>query len=367
MAVRRFPIAIPLVLSLLCVSASGQLPVTRVLSLSRAGGQLSTEFDLSVVSGNDLEEVDQLQFSHPSIAAQALTDPPRPFTDEPRTRYRHFHVRLPADLPPGRYEVRASGRFGLSNPRSFIITALPFVVAEPAHANQSQAYDLPRDTFVQSKANASGMEYYRMELTSGQTVEADCLAERIDSPCIPAISLLSAAGRELAREIGTDTRDPTLRYTAEQGGTYFLAVHDLLFRGGDEFAYQLLAVDPAALADPVVVALKQVRYQGSPSSSSGALGSLPVSAIGSATYLATSDIVSELPEDEQKGTSPQKLSSIPCIVKGEFSGAGDEDRYDFEVAAGDRLMIEVISDRLNGLTDPVVRRYRKSYPPDRAR
>ena len=46
--------------------------------------------------------------------------PPEPLTNQ-------FAVTIAADVPPGVYDVRAIGTFGISNPRSFVVGTLPEV------------------------------------------------------------------------------------------------------------------------------------------------------------------------------------------------------------------------------------------------
>ncbi len=99
--------------------AAAQFNAIELNALSRSGGQSGTEFDLRTVSGNRLDEVDQLRFSDPRITAQLVTTDPLPLSEDRVANYGNFQVKIAPDTPTGRYEVRAVGRHGVSNPPPF--------------------------------------------------------------------------------------------------------------------------------------------------------------------------------------------------------------------------------------------------------
>ena len=96
--------------------AQAQLPQTKLFAISPMGGQAGQSFDLSLSSGTDLEEIGKLVFTHPGITAapkmQDVNGKPQPVANV-------FTVAIAPDVPPGRYEVRAVGFYGISNPRAF--------------------------------------------------------------------------------------------------------------------------------------------------------------------------------------------------------------------------------------------------------
>src|SRR5205807_7028435 len=56
------------------------------------------------IAGADLEGVESLLFDHPGLKAEFVKE-------------RRFRLNIAADVPPGTYDVRLVGRFGVSNPR----------------------------------------------------------------------------------------------------------------------------------------------------------------------------------------------------------------------------------------------------------
>src|SRR5256885_16164429 len=89
-----------LFLSVARESLLAQLPMVRLLTVLPAGGKLGTQFEVTL-TGLDLDEANQLHFSHPGIGAkQKLADGGSP---EPGK----FLVSIATNTPPAIYEGRA--------------------------------------------------------------------------------------------------------------------------------------------------------------------------------------------------------------------------------------------------------------------
>src|SRR4051794_15201944 len=93
---------------LLTVPAHADLPTVRFDRLTPLGGSAGTLIDLDI-AGIDLEGVESLLFDHPGLQATFVKE-------------RRFRLRIAADVPPGTYDVRLVGRFGVSNPRLFSVS-----------------------------------------------------------------------------------------------------------------------------------------------------------------------------------------------------------------------------------------------------
>ena len=86
------------------LAAGAQLPVARLHSISPAGGQIGSTFEISI-SGADLDDVTDLLFSNTNVTAKAkilsetgLGDPNR------------FLVTVSSNALPGKCEARAVSR-----------------------------------------------------------------------------------------------------------------------------------------------------------------------------------------------------------------------------------------------------------------
>ena len=120
----RFVLAAFMILFFLLVDTrvQAQLPSTQLFAIFPTGGQAGQVVDLQLTRGHDLEEIHRVIFNHPGISAlpklenvaDTLKDVSNPFT-----------VTISADVPPGPYEVRAVGLYGVSNPRTFVVGTQP--------------------------------------------------------------------------------------------------------------------------------------------------------------------------------------------------------------------------------------------------
>ena len=111
----------PLALLLSAAVAFAQLPATQFTSIYPPGAKQGAKVDVTI-AGADLDDADKLVFSHPGISAAIKMGEPSEFQKAPRPVANSFSVQVAGDVPVGTYEVRAVSRFGVSNPRSFVVS-----------------------------------------------------------------------------------------------------------------------------------------------------------------------------------------------------------------------------------------------------
>lgn len=343
-----------LLLGLIPTVTFAQLPVVQLSSLSQACGQVGTEFDVRVVSGGQLDEIDQLLFTMPhgpggsassasGIVATLHTDDPLPFTEDRVPRYGHFRVAIPADAPAGCYEVRARGRYGLSNPRRFVVTSLKTTPLDAVSHDAKSPTRLERDVVYHAKAATENTSYFTFHAEAGETLHVDVIAQRLDSRMIAKLMLRDPSGRWIRSLRGADQADPRLSFKAEMSGDYVIAMNDYLFAGGDDYFYQV-AIQQGDALKPIVAPEH---------------GPKPASSVTIHSPTAESVIaVAESAED-------QKLS-LPCIVSAAFDHAMDVDAYRFDAQQDETYAIEVESDRLGESTDVRLSLDRLEAKPDGA-
>src|SRR4051794_4448666 len=103
---------VAVVMSLLvCGRAGAELPLARLQSVFPMGARQGSTVEVTL-AGQDLDDVTGLRFSDRRITAKAGTGAGK------------FVVTVAADAPVGTYDVRAVGRFGVTNPRAFVVGML---------------------------------------------------------------------------------------------------------------------------------------------------------------------------------------------------------------------------------------------------
>ena len=213
------------VLGFLCLPAlaAAQLPEARLSVVTPTGTKAGSSITVSL-TGTDLEDAG-LRFSHPNITA---------VRDERDAK--KFIIQVPAGVPPGSYDVRAAGRFGLSNPRVFEVSELDETDASPKSLTQGNAQELALPCVVRGNALKQANQWFKLQPAAGRELVLDCHAQGLDSRMEPLLVLHDASGRELAR-----VRNRPLRWTASSDEPLFLCLRDFLSNGGSEHFYRLYA------------------------------------------------------------------------------------------------------------------------------
>src|SRR5688500_304498 len=116
--------------------AQAQLPVARLLTISPPGGPIGTPFEVSI-SGTDLDEVSELRFADTNLSAMLKTNSATGFSEPNK-----FLVTISSNALVGVTEVRAVGRFGISNPRAFVIGPWPEAADKGGNLAASTATDI---------------------------------------------------------------------------------------------------------------------------------------------------------------------------------------------------------------------------------
>ncbi|MFO1497523.1 MAG: hypothetical protein U1G07_03840 [Verrucomicrobiota bacterium] len=372
-------------------TALGDLPLARLTSIFPPGGQAGQTVEVTV-AGIDLDGARELIFSHPKIAGKPLAGPkPGEFSTN------RFAVTIDGSVTPGTYEARVAGRFGVSNPRLFTVTDLPEMVVS-SNRPPSAALVIPVPVVVNARADAARIAAFKVRAERGERLLIECAAQEIDSKMEPSLILESAEGTEVARARSKGLLD----FTSPADADFILTVHDLLFRGGDDFWYRLtvsarphldyifpLAGQPGTKAPfalygrnlPGGVVVPGLMVQGSqltrldveidlphaavsgltPGAIARASGSLlesfPYRFQGSNGVsnpvligLASNPVLREIEPNDSPDES-QKLDP-PCEVDGSFHPSGDRDWFAIEARKGDTYWIELFSQRLGFPVSP---------------
>jgi hypothetical protein len=371
-------------------SLLAQLPVARLLTVFPPGGKVGSQFEVGL-TGADLDEANQLHFSHTGITAKQKVGETNGLPEANK-----FLVTIATSVPPGVYEARAVGRFGISNPRAFVVSGLPETIAPTTNSSPANATGISLGTIINGHSEANAVGFYKFTARKGQRILIECKAREIDSRMDAALILYDAAGKELVRSRGL------LDFAAPADGEYHLKVYDFLFRGGGEYFYRLAVgtgphIDfifpPSGLAGtkgkyllygrnlPGGTPAKDLAVDGKPLEQLEVEIELPREPMpqkqfsppqkladatldafeyrlstphgGSNPVLisfATGPVVAERPPNDQP-VQAQTISP-PCEYVGQFYPPGDRDWVTFEAKKGDVFWVEVFSQRLGLPTDP---------------
>lgn len=301
------------------------LPAPRLLTILPMGGQVGTEFDVTI-SGQHAEDVEALVFSHPAISAEPVVD------DAGNVQPNRFHVTVGNDCPTGVHEARVLCRLGLSSARAFSVGELSEVTQSGSSVDVASAFPLEINSICNATLPVRAINHYSFQAKQGQRVIVDCAAKGIDSKTNPVLVIADAKGQDLIVE----RRGGLLDFVPESDGPHIIKVHDLTFKGGPECFYRLAIWE--AEPDTKVERLPSVRAVGR--------FSWPPEGLGDVASMQEA-------EPNNKHHDAQQIS-LPCDIAGSFYPAADVDTFEFDAKAGETWWVEVASERLGRPTDPSI-------------
>src|SRR5579872_2245341 len=378
-----------LTLLLLATTARADLPSPRFDRLTPLGAAAGSSVELEVV-GADIEEANKLFFDHPGIKAEQVKD-------------RKFKVTIAADVPPGTYDARLVGKYGVTNPRLFAVSrGLTDIVEKKPNFEPATAQSVPLNCVINGTSDQGRENVYRFPAKKGQRIVAECFAQRLDSQLDGTMTLTDRAGRQLASNGDYAGRDPLVEFIAPNDGDYFVTINDLSFRGGQP--YRLMITDqphvenvfprviqvgkpaklevfgrnlgpnakpsnwivndlPLDVISETVTApddlLKRGLYRFSEHPTAHSV--LPTAATCTLTgfqYRGVPLLVTDLPvtleqEPNDDPLKPQKLT-LPAVVSGRFDKERDADWYEIEPSENASYSLEVYCERIAGRADPYI-------------
>ena len=406
------------VFALLASSTSlfAQLPATRLDGVFPAGAAPGATLEVTI-AGDDLDDVDRLVFSHDGLTFVRKMAEATPFDEGPQPVENVFAVTVAANVPPGNYDVRCLGKYGLSNRRTFVVSPIPeFTETEPNGGN-----DLPAWTEVESvKTNAAqevilpvtingqsiggpDVDWYRFTGVAGQRILLDGQCKRIDSHMDLAVTLFTESGTIIGESRDADAHESLVDVTLSANGQYFVKVHDALFASGPDYVYRL-TIGPLPYLDFVFPPAglpgsndeytlygrnlpggqpSPVQLDGRPLDQLKARIGIPGDIIGKLTYssligpqqagmdgveyrvanngfnsnplLITPATAPTVLEDANNNSpaASQKLT-LPCEVMGSFYPQRDVDWFSFDAKKDDVWAFDVYAERLGQSVDPAL-------------
>ncbi len=361
-------------LALSCQShALAHWPSIELHALSRLGGSIGTNFEVSVAAGVHFEEVDRLTFSTQELLATLVSVSSTPYRDEPSIGTGRFQVSIPATAVEGFIEARVQGRFGLSNSRRFWITKEPWQVEPWRLTSPTNAADLKPNVIRQDRFEPKYRNYYRLDVDSPKTVQLAILTSILDSQAELEVILLGPDGRKVM-PLDSGTHNLGWSWKLLQAGPHTLVLNDRLFRGGLDYAYALvwkdfLELESNSLLDrwsvvtsqrPPVTIAPDDRARSKPEPMRPHFTTLSSSNLSPKTLTLRPPCLDAQRIQHSESDYPKNQpcsAQIPALIEGVFDFNLDEDWFEVELAENESIVAEVVSERMGERTDPVMAAY----------
>ncbi len=386
-------------------SARAQLPVVTLSAFSPSGGQVGSSLELTLTGLTDGDGVDRLLFSHPGIKAVQVQQPSAALAGRNLPVANKFTVTIGSDVPPGVYDVRAVGTFGVSNPRAFAVDQWKQAAKPAGNQSADKAAVIELGTVVDGTTAANTSDWFRFAAKKGQRVLIDVAAQRLDSKLDATLVVYDARLRELAGSRDVNRRDPLVDLVIPADGDYLVKLYDFTYGGGADYGYRMVVHDgpyidfvfpPSVKAGtknklavfgrnlPGGKPTAGVEVQGRPleridieldvpGEEATDRRATPTFAAASEMFVdgreyrlkssagrtngvllgyATEALVAE--QEPNDGGDQNQAVAVPCEIVGQFLKRGDLDAFAFDAKKGDVLSIDVVSQRMGFKADPVV-------------
>ena len=308
-------------------------------------------------------------------------------------------VTVAPDAEPGPREIRLGTLSGATNPMTFHISQFPEVAREPMRTallpilGNEEAAERKRPAeqaevsvsipcVTNGQVAAGEVNRYRFAAKRGQRLVISTQARELQ-PYIadavpgwfqPVMTLYNAQGQEVA--FNDDFRfrpDSVICYEVPADGEYVLAISDALFRGREDWVYRITIAERPYITgifplgsragEPATVAMQGWNLD-------GARLALPPTSAGPGVYHLTATnagivsnrvpfVLDTLPEtlDQESNDTPAQAQRVqlPIIVNGRIQQSGDQDVFQFEGRAGQRVVAEATARRLDSPLDSLLK------------
>jgi hypothetical protein len=308
-------------------------------------------------------------------------------------------VTIAPDAKPGRREIRAVTKHGVSNAVSFYIDQVPEVARLPMKTcqisilgkeAQAQRRRPPEEEELKitipcttnGQIAPGEINRYRFQATKGQklvmSVKARQLvpyvADGVPGWLQAVLKLYDASGKEVAFDDDFRSNpDPVIYYEVPDDGEYVLTINEALFRGRESFVYRitvgelpyLTSIFPlgARAGEPVNTEMNGWNLDKAtlaPPPKDAKPGTCRIAA--TAGPFVSNDVpfaIDTLPETLDKepnddAATAQKVT-LPVIINGRADHPGDWDVFEIEGKAGETIVAEVNARRLGSPFDSFVK------------
>lgn len=271
-----------LVASTVSAFSQATFPSPTLAGISPLGGKPNSTVELSL-RGTDLDGPTAVLIGSKSIGIKSTTK---------------VSVPLVNDLPAGIYDLRFVGRYGVSNPRAFVVTPHDVIESPGSNAKPDKALKIAVNSAVNGVFKATTPHWFTFEAKKDQSVTASFLGLRLDTRTEILGSISDAKGRELAR-----MKQGVITFVPPADGTYRLQVHELMHRAGDDYGF-FGTLEPTKAATVA-----------------------------------------------QSNQAPTSIK-VGDVIRGNFPAQGQTRVFDLAFKAGDKFVLEVRSHQLGHNTDP---------------
>ncbi|MGE0709266.1 MAG: PPC domain-containing protein [Planctomycetota bacterium] len=357
---------------LLAAAAPALAASPSVGSIVPRGAQRGAELTITLY-GRRLEDPLGLILHEPGLLVLKVEAVPAKKGQDVRAA--RVRLRVAPDAPLGEHRLRLRTGSGVSELRTFWVSALPEVEEKEPNGELARAQEVPLEVTINGRCTREDLDLYRFQGKQGQRVVAEVVAMRLGYGFFDASLAILDEGRfELAKSDDAPFagQDPVASCVLPRDGVYYVQVREAAYRGNGDARYRLhLGTFPRPIA--ALPAGGQpgeqlsIQLLGEAAGVSSQTLTLPARAGELAFFPRRGDavaptplplLVSPLPgvvevEPNQGRERGQRIQA-PAAVHGVLSQPGDEDFYVFPATKGQSFLLRLRARELGSALDGVV-------------
>jgi hypothetical protein len=343
-------------LGLYPLAASATAATPSLGGLSPYGAQRGTEVEVRF-SGGRFADAQEIVFYEPGITVASLA----PEGDN----VVKAKLNIAPDCRLGIHRVRVRTATGISNLRTFHVSALPEISEAEPNNDFNQPQKITLDTVVNGVAENEDVDYFAVEAKKGERITAEIEGLRLGITFFdPYVAILDAKRFELARSDDAPLvrQDGLCSIVAPADGTYIIEARETSFAGNGSCVYRLhvgryprptavmpLGGKPGESLD--VTWLGEVTGPRSekitlPSEVPSEFGLFARDASGispSAVPFRLVDLNNVLEVEPNPGGAEATACEAPVAMNGVISEAGDVDCFKFPAKKGQVFDVRVLA------------------------
>jgi hypothetical protein len=339
----------------------------RLTNILPTGGQRGTEVEVRF-TGQRLDDTKEIVFYTPGISVVS--------TDVGTNRVKAT-LRLAPDCPLGEHAIRIRTATGVSEIRTFWVSALTNVAEVEPNTELAKAQKIPLNVTINGTVTSDDLDYFLVTADKGRRLTAEIEGMRLGRGAFdPYIAILDKDGKILnaSEDSSLGFQDGIASIIAPESGDYVVLVRDTAFGGRDDYHYRLhvgtfprpTAVFPPAgrVGETVKVTFigdvegefrQELKMPGEPQEKFGAFAESSNAQAPSPNWMHLTPFPTVLeaePNDSREQAG--EVRDVPVVFNGIVSTAGDHDWFRFRAKKGQNLQVTVFARRLRSPLDSAI-------------
>jgi hypothetical protein len=257
-----------------------------------------------------------------------------------------FTVEIAPDAVPGACLIRFYNEEGVSEPRPFVIGALPELLEKEPNDHYTSAQEIPQlPVVINGKLEKQGdSDSFQVRVSGGKWLIVSVEGYSLGAPMDPALHLYNGEGVRVAFVPDSVNLDPFLAYYVDEPGTYILQLvafahppaADVRFTGGASCVYRMTVTEETFAPQAVPSGITLPIFPGLQNP-------------------ADSDLMELIEREPNDSAVTAQPMPVPGQIIGRIDPPGDEDRFFFSARQGEKMEIHVESALLGFAMDALLR------------